>query len=211
MAALLEAPASTLAARQGYRQKQGFGKLCRSVRPSLGKSPSHRLEQDKPQVKIEVRGLEHAAGLQDAHDIVVARQPHARSIVVVTDAIVAAAVLGVVGVGKDGEVRKRRAIFTVRWFKTLLRLLKVLEHHLKRLRATAPEEIVNVLALHHDTMLALDEQLKDTRRVASVGQLSHQGFMVLSTALAVSDEGNRITRSVIMNHRLAETDFEGGG
>ncbi|KAG5965167.1 hypothetical protein E4U57_004412 [Claviceps arundinis] len=75
--------------------------------------------------------------------------------------------------------------------------------------ATALEEIVNVLALHDDTMLALDELFKDARRVASVGKLSHQGFMVLSTALGMSDEGNGISRSVIMNHRLAETEFEG--
>ncbi|KAG6114845.1 hypothetical protein E4U13_003129 [Claviceps humidiphila] len=61
-------------------------------------------------------------------------------------------------------------------------------HHSPFCKATAPEEIVNVLALHDDTMLALDEQFKDAHRVASVGRLSHQGFMVLSTALAVSDE-----------------------
>ncbi|KAG6106705.1 hypothetical protein E4U31_000642 [Claviceps sp. LM219 group G6] len=86
-----------------------------------------------------------------------------------------------------------------------------LVHHSPFCKATALEEIVNVLALHDDTMLALDEQFKGARRVTSVGQLSVQGFMVLSTALAVSDESNRITRSVIMNHRLAETELEGVG
>ncbi|KAG5974392.1 hypothetical protein E4U56_004719 [Claviceps arundinis] len=84
-----------------------------------------------------------------------------------------------------------------------------LVHHSPFCKATALEEIVNVLALHDDTMLALDELFKDARRVASVGKLSHQGFMVLSTALGMSDEGNGISRSVIMNHRLAETEFEG--
>ncbi|KAG6122346.1 hypothetical protein E4U13_002503 [Claviceps humidiphila] len=94
---------------------------------------------------LQVRGLEHAAGLQDAHDLVLSRQPHAPSVVVVTDAIVAAAVLGAVGVGEDGGVRKRRAIFTVRWFKTLRRLLRVLKHHLKRLRYVHSQALEMVL------------------------------------------------------------------
>ncbi|KAG6089816.1 hypothetical protein E4U15_001374 [Claviceps sp. LM218 group G6] len=37
-----------------------------------------------------------------------------------------------------------------------------LVHHSPFCKATALEEIVDVLALHDDTMLALDEQLKDT-------------------------------------------------
>ncbi|KAG5989348.1 hypothetical protein E4U52_005640 [Claviceps spartinae] len=39
-----------------------------------------------------------------------------------------------------------------------------LVHHSPFCKATALEEIVDVLALHDDTMLALDEQLKDVRR-----------------------------------------------
>ncbi|KAG5986797.1 hypothetical protein E4U52_008252 [Claviceps spartinae] len=47
------------------------------------------LTVDEP-MHVEVRGLEHVAALRDTHDLVVARQPHARSVVVViiTDAIV---------------------------------------------------------------------------------------------------------------------------